>query len=239
VKTVLILLISALSLNAVAKPKYGPEATPLSKSHEYLREKQAPDYWALSPYYAQQMNRKACSLASIAMLLNAARTSRPLTADDELITQDKLLEKVNDKNWNEDISLKSLKVTNLNEMKTIIEESLKAYGFESFTVEAVHMDDTPSSRAKLHKDLVENEKSSKDFIVLNFLQSVYTGDADVGHVSPLGAYDKKRKRALVMDVDREWYEPYWVSEETLAKGMATKDKTSGLNRGYLYIKLSD
>ena len=40
-----------------------------------------------------------------------------------------------------------------------------------------------------------------------------------------------------MDVDRQWYEPYWVSEEALVDAMNTKDKEASLNRGYLYIKL--
>ena len=65
-----------------------------------------------------------------------------------------------------------------------------------------------------------------DRLVANFLQSVYTGDAPVGHVSPVGAYDAKRARVLVFDVDRKWYEPYWVPEKAFVEGLATADPVS-------------
>ena len=35
------------------------------------------------------------------------------------------------------------------------------------------------------------------------------------HVSPIGAYDQKTKEALIMDVDWEWYVPYWSPDEKL------------------------
>src|SRR6266849_4120073 len=56
-----------------AKPKFGPYATPILQSHDYLRTHRAPDYWALSPYYVPQVTRSSCSLATVATLLNALR----------------------------------------------------------------------------------------------------------------------------------------------------------------------
>ncbi len=233
-------ILVASSLSAFAKPKYGPNATLLSKSHEYVNTEKAPDYWALSPYYLPQQNGKSCSVASVAMVLNAARINMELTSDDKLATQDDLLKKVNDKKWSDAVDMgQPGGGVVLDELKPIVEESLKAYGLKNYTVTTYHMDNSKAARDQLHKDLLENEKSANDFIIINFVQGAYTGDADVGHISPIGAYDKKKGRVLVMDVDREWYEPYWVSESALAGGMATQDKISGHNRGYIYIKLSN
>jgi hypothetical protein len=229
-----------LALSAYAKPKYGPNATLLSKSHEYIKTEKAPDYWALSPYYLPQQNEKSCSVASVAMVVNAARRNMKLTSDDQLASHDDLLKKVNDQKWSKavDMSQSGGGVT-LDELKTDVEESLKAYGLKNYSVTAFHMDNSKEAKAALHKNLLQNEKSANDFMIINFIQGAYTGDADIGHISPIGGYDQKRNRVLVMDVDRQWYEPYWVSESVLADGMSTIDKASGHSRGYLYIKLND
>jgi hypothetical protein len=56
------------------------------------------------------------------------------------------------------------------------------------------------------------------------------------HISPIGAYDKTNERVLVMDVDREWYEPYWVSDERLLLAMSKKTERFGFG-GYLWIRV--
>ena len=38
-----------------------------------------------------------------------------------------------------------------------------------------------------------------------------------------------------MEPDREWYEPYWVSDERLLQAMATIDGETGKSRGYVRI----
>lgn len=226
------------------KPKYGPEATVLSRSHEYIQHAKAPDYWALSPYYVPQQNGASCSVASVTMVVNAARVGRNLTSDDQLATQSDVLDKAHDDFWKKTVGVSSLgmvaaKGVTLDELKTVALEALKAYGVEA-DAEVFHADDlSDATRSKLHQALVENEKSARDFIIINFNQGVYTGDSDAGHIAPIGAYDAKNHRVLVMDPDRQWYEPYWVSEETLLKGMATQDKASQRNRGYLWIKLKN
>lgn len=229
----------SVAFGAESKPKYGPEATPLSKSHEYFKKGSAPDYWAMSPYYVPQRDGKSCSLGSVTIVMNAARVSKKLNANDELITQDKLLDKVGNEFWKSALGTLGRGVP-LPKLGPIVEDSLKANGFTKFTVETVHVDDaSPATLAKVRKALTENESSTKDFIIANFNQGAYTGDTGGGHISPIGAYDEVKKRVLIMDTDREWYEPYWVSDETFVKGMATKDSDSGKNRGYVWIKIQE
>lgn len=219
------------------KPKYGPAATVISKSHDYIRRAPAPDYWALSPYYAAQMNERACSLASATMVVNAARVSKKLTSDDELATQTGLLARVKSELWNSAVGEGGKGVT-LAQLGPLVEQSLKVYGFDDVTVEVVHANDkSKATAAKLRRALAENERSANDFIIANFVQGVFTGDANVGHIAPIAAYDAAKRRVLVMDPDRQWYEPYWVSEKTLLEGMATLDGVSEKYRGYVWVKL--
>jgi hypothetical protein len=78
-------------------------------------------------------------------------------------------------------------------------------------------------------------------MLVNFLQSVATGDPQgaIGHIAPVGAYDAKTQRVLLLDPDRQWYEPYWVPDKLLLLAMATTDKTSARGRGYVWVKASE
>jgi len=228
---------SMFAANAAKKPKYGSEITLLSESHGFIKASDAPDYWAISPYYLPQQDDRSCSVASVAMIINAARVGTSLTSDDEIATQKNVLKKTNSDLWRKAVGLTGYGVS-LDQLAPLIENSLKAFGITKFKVETFHVDDTSKdTAAKLHEALVANEKSKADFIIINFIQGVFTGDADVGHIAPIAAYDSAQKKVLIMDPDRQWYEPYWVSEATLLKGMATKDKSSGKSRGYIWVKI--
>lgn len=223
---------------AEPKPKYGPEVTLLSASHDYVRKSPAPDFWALMPYYAAQDNDAMCSVASTAMVVNASRSGRKLGSDDELATQKELLKRVKNESWVKGVTGMLARGVTLDQLGPIVKESLEAYGVAGATVEVVHAEDlSEGMRKRLRAALTANEKSARDFIIANFDQKVFTGDAQVGHIAPVGAYDASARRVLVLDPDRQWYEPYWVSEETFLKGMTTRDSQSGKNRGYVWVKL--
>src|SRR3954451_9533179 len=93
-----------LSTSAFPKPKYGPEVTLLSRSHEYIQKNSAPDYWLLSPYYIGQQTESACSLAVVATIINAARSATELKADDELVSQSALLKKLADATYEKEVA---------------------------------------------------------------------------------------------------------------------------------------
>lgn len=231
---------STFPTETAPKPKYGPEATPVSLSHEYFRKNPAPDYWALSPYYTAQFNEKACSIASLTMIMNAARVGIALNSEEKLVTQEALLNALKEKKWNDAVGKHGHGVS-LNELGELVKTAMGKYGLSILSVEIAHLNDTsPETRKRLHQALVENEKTDRDFMIANFIQGSYTDDAFVGHIAPVGAYDAKRRRVLILDPDRKWYEPYWVSEEIFLKGMVTKDKHSGNEwRGYVWIKLNN
>jgi hypothetical protein len=87
----------------------------------------------------------------------------------------------------------------------------------------------------LHEALLQSEKDQV-FIIANFNQVFFSGTLGGGHFAPIGAYDAEKKRVLIMDPDREFFEPYWVSEQLLLKSMATRDDETQVYRGYMIIK---
>jgi hypothetical protein len=236
-------LLAGVAVFAADAPPPGPKLVPptvrMFEDHAYLVKKAAPDYWALSPYYLPQSKGSWCSVASVAMLVNAARAHMKLTAADELVTQEKLLEKVDTAQWNLQVNGKGRGI-GLDELGPIVHDSLKAYGIAVDKVTTVHVDsDDAATRKRIHEILVENEKSDADFILVNYLQSEFTGDPEgkVGHIAPVAAYDAATKRVLILDPDRQYYEPYWVSEDAFIKGMLTFDKTMKANRGLVRVKV--
>ena len=240
------LLLSLLVSLALAKPKYGPEgaprAIPLSQDASYFRTAPAPDFWALMPYSVPQFNGAACSVASISTVLNAARAGRALTSDDKLVLQEELLKKVRVGDWEKRIrggTLTTPRGVTLEILRDVTEGALKAYGIAFERVELLRFDGAEKAELKrLETLLEENERSTGDFVIANFLQSAMTDDSDTGHISPIGAYDPGRKRALMLETDREWYEPYWVSSGSLLQGLRTIDSESKKQRGLIRVVLT-
>ena len=229
-------LVGLWSLGAVAddKPKYGKGAVPLSQSHEFFSRAKAPDFWALAPYYLPQRDERSCSLASLTMLVNAARRGERLGNDDRLVTQASLLSAVGSALWKKELAPGGEGVT-LDELGELTRRALAVHHFAQAKVEVVHVPDaTPTGLQQWRLLLVENERSARDFVLVNFAQAAYTGDGD-GHIAPIGAYDAKLGRVLILDPDRDWYEPYWVPVKVSLEGMATIDPVSKLPRGYVRV----
>ena len=216
--------------------KYGPAAVRLFEAREHIRQTLAPDYWALMPYYRAQPNDSACSPAVAAMVLNGLKVRETLQADTPLITPENLLKRLNDPRWTRAAAPGGEGVS-LDELADILRKCLKEFGLPH-RVQAVHIERaSPRELDRLRNRLAENEESDRDFLIANFLQSTFTGDPEgnVGHFAPIAAYDAKRNRVLIFDPDRIWYEPYWVSDQTLLEGMATRDPEARRSRGYLWI----
>ena len=218
-------------------PKYGPGTVRLFQAREYIRRNPAPDFWALLPYYLPQTNDSSCTVASVTMLVNALRADRELTSEVELATPQRVVEKVAAPRWRDKVADDGPGLT-LDELAEIIPVVLTAYDLPRMRVESIHFsEDSPALRERLQRLLVEDERSDGDFLIANFLQSRLTGDPPgaVGHMAPLAAYDAENRRVLVLDPDRQWYEPYWVAEESLFEAMFTMDPVSQRSRGLIRV----
>jgi hypothetical protein len=216
---VLALLLSAATAHAAEapKPKFGPHAISIQTSHDYLRSHDAPDYWALSPFYVPQVTGSACALATIVTVLNALIGLPPLGTD-TLVSQQSLLQAVGSADLAAKTAEKGEGVT-FDEFMTYLAKSLDAYKLSADIEVLKPADASAQTLARVRALLADNERSGDDFVMVYYNQGVVTGDWDGPHLSPIGAYDAAQKRVLIMDVDREFYIPYWTEDETLLAAM--------------------
>ena len=229
-------------------PKYAPVggalAVPLSVDNTYFRNPASPaaDYWTLSSFYVPQYNDAACSAASVSMALNALLNARRPRGDaEENITQEKLLEKVTGLKWKELLSPEGLDGRHgltLAQLAQASREALAAYGAAGYTVSSAAVSGQGAQALEnFRRALSGNEKSPADIMLLHFTQDTLTSapGGPFAHISPVGAYDEKTHRVLIMDVDRQWYEPYWVADTQVFKAMAVKTAAFGAG-GYVIIR---
>jgi hypothetical protein len=221
--------------------KYGPQAIRLYHARQHVQTQPAPDFWALIPYYAAQPDEQSCSAASVAMLVNAFRADRQLGADQELATPAGVVDKVDASLWKNHLAPDRHGVT-LDQLGQILPPVLAAYQIAAAHVQVLRWNEqSPTTAAEFRQILQDNERSQRDLLLVNFLQSVVTGDPDgaVGHLAPVAAHDAQRSQVLLLDPDRRWYEPYWVPEAKLLEALMTKDPRSGKNRGLIRITIGD
>ena len=210
------------------KPKLGPDAISVAQSHAYLQSHPAPDFWSLSPFYVPQVTESACSLAALTMLVNALRGL--LAHDDQpLVTQDSLLRAVGSERWAREAAENGSGVT-FEEFKHYVRVSLEVFHLEA-DIEVTKPDsNSVTTLTQLRNILIQNEQSDRDIVLVYFNQGVLTGSWDGPHISPIAAYDADRHLVLIMDVDRQWYIPYWASDEKLLEAML---RPAPANRGVL------
>jgi hypothetical protein len=81
------------------------------------------------------------------------------------------------------------------------------------------------------------ERDGDRLIAGNYhLKTTYGDEWDIGHFSPIGAYDAARDRVLMLDVWKQDYEPSWVDLRQLLRGMCLFSPISGTPRGYCVLK---
>jgi hypothetical protein len=62
-----------------------------------------------------------------------------------------------------------------------------------------------------------------------------TGDPEGGgHVAVIGAYNAENRQVLILDPDREWYEPYWSPLESVFQSI--KNPKSDFSKpGWIHV----
>lgn len=90
-----------------------------------------------------------------------------------------------------------------------------------------------ASVQQLEADIVA-AASGGPHVIVSFGRSALgqTGD---GHYSPIGGWHAGRRLALVMDVARFKYPPFWVPVEQLHAASATLDPATGRARGWIVL----
>jgi hypothetical protein len=238
------------ALLCAAAPKYAPlqggAARPLSAENAYFRAQgvKAPDYWALASFYAPQETAASCSAASAAMALNALlNAGRERGDEDENLSEEAVTAKAKSFDWKglvarpDGAGRRGLK---LERLAAGLREALDGLGAKGATVKTSQFEAaTPEALAAFRAALAGNEASARDIMLVHFTQDTLTGapGGPFAHISPVGAYDAKNRLVLIMDVDRRWYEPYWVADELLLKAMAAETEAFGRG-GYALVSLA-
>ncbi len=220
------------------KPKFGPDAVPVTVDNAYLKKADAPDYWAMAPFYLPQQTSSACSLASVAVAVNTLR-GLPPKSDDKLVTQNGLLETVGLDKWRDQAKEEGEGVT-FADFETVTQSAFKSYNIGYSYASAQPGKNEAATLERFREVLKANEASANDVVMVYFNQGVVTGDWDGPHISPIGAYDEQKDRVLVMDVDREWYVPYWTQVGTLYMAMrkpapADQGVLAGETGGWVHV----
>lgn len=214
-----------------------------AETQEFMHSNSSLYWMRLAPYYTVQRNNTSCSLATATMILNCIlEIQHP--GQTKVFSQNEVLEQVGEGLWNFATTDEGPGVT-LDQYFCFLQKMLATFGVEGAQVERIFVENlSPDTVEEIHADLlaIADHKATPTFLLADFEDAIYLGiDLYVGHISPVGGYDPEKQRVLIMDTDRLWNGPYWISEATFLQGMNTLDQTEGLTRptyrGYIKITL--
>jgi hypothetical protein len=217
------------------QPRYAPGVVSIIQEHAYIQKHEAPIYWKISPYYLPQLTDASCSLTAATMVINALRIPQMQYAYQKLATDNSVVHCINTDVWDDSVKQGGDGIS-LDQFGSYFKLATEAYHIEPLTLEVLHATNATDVAMKFHQALVEGEHTGRTFIIVNFDQKFISGTESVGHFAPIGAYDATTKRVLIMDPDRELFEPYWIPEDLLFKSMATKDSSGLVYRGFIVIR---
>ncbi len=219
------------------------------------RSKHKVDFFSLSNNFEAQALKTFCGPASVTIVLNSLR----LRKNDNLPTDPILLLEDDLAVWSFDTSLGFERYTQNN----IFEKSdkprtgvhggsyvdndgtlrEKEYGFSLKELSQVFINhntdvvyrqiDASSGYEALKKELIKNLSEKDNYVVINYYRQTLDQPGG-GHFSPLGAYHRRSKSFLVMDVNPNKASWVWVDEDLLIMSMS-KENSSNVARGYIMI----
>jgi hypothetical protein len=197
--------------------KLGPNAIPMTVDTNFFRETSAPDYWAFSPYVKPQFTTSACSIAAVTAAVNGL-SGLPALAEDQILSQPALLDLTGIPEWST-LSAEGGDGVTFAQLVDFTAAALKARGLPHKATSFKPASDDAATLDDLRVRLAANEASASDVVLLYFNQGVITGDWDGPHVSLIGAYDAANDRVLILEVDQDWYIPYWTPTPVLLQAM--------------------
>ncbi len=181
---------------------------------------------ALMENFVQQFNPSSCSVASTAVVLNSARSLLGLGSPPNSITQQQILSAVHAVHWKARVSEKGhhgRRGLPIELLGVAVEQTFRHFNIpyrEIRTVSLTH----PIIHSNLRKKELLYRLHTFDiwgdsFIVAHFNQGVFIPGIHLPHISPVGGYDAKRRRLLILDVDPQQDSPYWVSFDTFFEAL--------------------
>jgi len=216
--------------------KYADWVRLLSEDNGHLRASPAQGYWRLAPHYVCQITDCACSLASATMVINAVSGNRLRAPGSMMVTQESLLQTVNDEIWHKGSGKNGGPGITLTELEKLLRQGLAAHDLhaELRVVPLGDKADAAKAADQLRLDMHACERG-RQLVIANYFSETAVGSGDYGHFSPVAAYDARQDLVLVMDVWRYEYEPYWIPVAKLVESMMTASRITGEPRGYLTV----
>jgi len=163
---------------------------------------------ALVKHHVKQFHGASCSVASVVSAVNAVKN---LQAEGAVpISQMDILERVKTANWKErmlDKDYKRRRGLPLSVLGDVVKSSLDAYNIEYKAIETVPATKDPHRSKKIREVLFnrlrEFEERGDCLIIAHFDQGAYVPTLNIPHISPVGGFDTKTGKVLVLDVDPE------------------------------------
>jgi hypothetical protein len=191
---------------------------------------------AIYPHFVRQQTDASCSVASVTTLVNAARAG----ARKVPLTQEQVLRFDPSGVWAQQTRDAASDGVDLDAMALHVMQAFHSQVSKRVNVDVRRMGRSrPEYVAGLEAALALGEQEPLDhFIIINAPQNLLFADGEpVGHMSVVGAWDGKRRRVLILDVDNRNPAPYWISLDLLVDAMNTTDEITGEKRGYLLIRM--
>ena len=181
------------------------------------RAEATADFDSLMTHFVPQTRRAFCGVASALTRLNAARTT-PTPMD-----QSRLFDSPG-------VRMHPLKVSVIGMSLDDFAALLRAHGARVSVTYA-----SASSVDEFRDAVRANLANEGDYLLVNYQRSEL-GQAPMGHISPIAAYDETSDRVLVLDVAAHKYPPTWVETEAMWKAMrAPLNPDTTITRGYLVM----
>lgn len=226
-----------------------PVAIPVSRYPHSASFSSHPVFQALSSAFSYQFNEAACSAASTAVVLNAAKTILNGRAASRRITQQEILAKVDAADWAARVSpegFRNRRGLPLDHLGTAVKKAFAVYEIPCESIETVPFFDRTARPDRIRKTLFERlvyfHRNRYCFLIAHFNQGVFLKGLHLPHISPVMSVDMEHKMVCILDVDPQVKEPYWVSLDTFLKGLSWR--YDGIIRkhgyeggGYIWIKL--
>jgi len=174
------------------------------------------DHPALTAAFQAQEKRSWCGVASAVVTLAALRGA-PM-AQSELFMKD---EAVAVRSW--------WQVTFGGMSLDALAGLLRAHGVQAT---AHHADE---GLAAFTAAVRRNLTTPGDYMIVNWRRDVIGEAGQIGHLSPISAFDPASERVLILDVAAYVYPKTWVPITTLFAAMDTVDGDGGKKRGWVEV----
>jgi hypothetical protein len=194
----------------------------------YFAESDAREaYFPLASNFLTQKTQAYCGVASIVMVLNALGVPAPPVpeyAPYRTFTQDNVLTEQTDA---------VLPRETLARQGMTLDQIGGILATQRVKAEVHHASDSSADEFRTLASAYLSEPGH--FVIVNY-QRKAIGEVVGGHISPLGAYDAKADRFLVLDVARYKYPPVWVKTDDIFAAMNTPDAANdNKSRGFVLV----